>query len=152
VALRLPRSRVRAWLEALEKAAATADRLAARLGGVTVLLYGSYARGDFNVWSDIDLVVVSEAFMGLRFLDRYDIVSDDLEAGIEPVLLTVEEFLEALRKPSWVQALSKGAVVLRDDHGIKPVIEAALGIRLKDYRRFKREVVELLAEAVDLED
>jgi len=30
----------------------------------TAILIGSYARGDFNVWSDIDIVLVSEVFKG----------------------------------------------------------------------------------------
>ena len=34
------------------------------------ILFGSYANGSFNEWSDIDIVVVSSAFKGDRFLDR----------------------------------------------------------------------------------
>ena len=49
------------------------------------ILFGSYAQGTFNDWSDIDLAVVSKAFEGERFKDRSKIrriklmVSSDLE-------------------------------------------------------------------------
>ncbi len=49
------------------------------------VLFGSYANGDFNKWSDIDLAIVSKAFHGERFDDRAIIrriklkVSSDLE-------------------------------------------------------------------------
>ena len=33
-------------------------------------LFGSYAQGTFNDWSDIDLAIVSTAFEGERFGDR----------------------------------------------------------------------------------
>ena len=34
------------------------------------ILFGSYAQGTFNDWSDIDLAIVSTAFAGERFIDR----------------------------------------------------------------------------------
>ena len=49
------------------------------------ILFGSYAQGTFNDWSDIDLAIVSTAFAGERFSDRDKIrriklgVSCDLE-------------------------------------------------------------------------
>ena len=49
------------------------------------ILFGSYAQGTFNEWSDIDLAIVSTAFTGERFSDRDKIrriklgVSCDLE-------------------------------------------------------------------------
>ncbi|MFH1194062.1 MAG: nucleotidyltransferase domain-containing protein [bacterium] len=35
-----------------------------------VYLFGSYAKGNFTEWSDIDLALVSEYFEGIRFYDR----------------------------------------------------------------------------------
>ena len=58
------------------------------------ILFGSYAQGTFNDWSDIDLAIVSKAFEGERFKDRNKIrriklsVSDDLE----PIPYKPEEF------------------------------------------------------------
>jgi Nucleotidyltransferase domain. len=47
-----------------------ADRLRIRLGGLTMILYGSYARGDFNLWSDVDVLIISEYFRGRNFVTR----------------------------------------------------------------------------------
>lgn len=35
-----------------------------------VILFGSYARGNYTEWSDIDLVIVSDVFVGDRFDDK----------------------------------------------------------------------------------
>lgn len=49
------------------------------------ILFGSYASGHANQWSDIDLALVSDAFEGVRFTDKNKIrkitisVSTDLE-------------------------------------------------------------------------
>lgn len=49
------------------------------------ILFGSYARGQANQWSDIDLALVSPEFEGIRFTDKNKIrkitiaVSTDLE-------------------------------------------------------------------------
>ena len=48
-------------------------------------LFGSYASGQANQWSDIDLALVSDAFEGIRFKDKNKIrqitiaTSTDLE-------------------------------------------------------------------------
>ncbi len=48
-------------------------------------LFGSYAKGNANQWSDIDLAVVSNEFDGVRFTDKNKIrkiaiaISSDLE-------------------------------------------------------------------------
>ena len=34
------------------------------------ILFGSYAKGTFNEWSDIDIALVSDNFQGNRFLDK----------------------------------------------------------------------------------
>lgn len=49
------------------------------------VLFGSYATGTYNQWSDIDLAIVSDVFEGDRFRDRGRIraiklaISNDLE-------------------------------------------------------------------------
>ena len=49
------------------------------------ILFGSYAHGNANQWSDIDLALVSNEFEGVRFTDKNKIrkitisVSADLE-------------------------------------------------------------------------
>lgn len=49
----------------LEKLKTFVDRIVAYLeGDVTVILFGSYARGDYNLASDFDLVVISDKIKG----------------------------------------------------------------------------------------
>ena len=49
------------------------------------ILFGSYAKGNYDAWSDIDLALVSEVFEGIRMKDRGKIrlitlnVSSDIE-------------------------------------------------------------------------
>ena len=49
------------------------------------MLFGSYAKGTNNQWSDIDVAIVSSDFIGLRYLDNQKIsrpklnISYDLE-------------------------------------------------------------------------
>ncbi len=40
------------------------------MGKTTLILFGSYARGDFNLWSDIDIIIISDYFKNIRFIDR----------------------------------------------------------------------------------
>ncbi len=45
---------------ALEVARLYAEALGAEIRLVAVVVFGSYARGDFNTWSDIDVLVISD--------------------------------------------------------------------------------------------
>ncbi len=65
--------------------------------GVSVeqaVLFGSYAQGTFNEWSDIDLAVVSSKFEGERFMDREKIRRIKLKVSklLEPIPYSPEEF------------------------------------------------------------
>jgi len=37
------------------------------------ILFGSYAKGNYDEWSDIDIALVSDDFTGNRFIDRDNI-------------------------------------------------------------------------------
>ena len=115
--VKIPKERIREWLNALDTAKRYADQLHEALGPVTVLLHGSFARGDFNLWSDIDLIIISSRFTNTRPLDRYNILPDN-PPRVEPIPLTPEEFLNLLEKPAWKQALTRGTVIIRDDLNI----------------------------------
>lgn len=72
-------------------------------------LFGSYARGDWIEESDIDLIVVSPDFQGMRWLDRLDLATKvwlrlGLEKWVEVFPYTPEEFKKA----------REGSVVVRD--------------------------------------
>lgn len=81
----------------------------------TVLLIGSYARGDFNIWSDVDLLIIGH-FVG-NPLERLKAI--DLPAGYEAILLTPDEFTARSKKNDRLirESLLNG-VVLRDDFSL----------------------------------
>lgn len=84
---------------------------------VSAFLVGSYARGDFNLWSDVDIVLVSDVFGGtpVKRLENLD-----PPPGFQVIPLTVSEFkrLVEKRNPLAKEALEHG-VLLRDDYRIK---------------------------------
>ncbi len=46
------------------------------------ILFGSYAKGTFNEWSDIDLAVISDDFAGIRFKDNMLLSDSRLRTNI----------------------------------------------------------------------
>ncbi len=68
--------------------------LIATIGPSKVILFGSRARGDARPQSDFDLLVISEAFSGVRFNDRHVRVYRLLPRTVEfdVICLTPEEF------------------------------------------------------------
>jgi len=80
-----------------------------------VLLFGSFATGDINEGSDIDILVVA----GFKepFLDRIRILMDlnTFKIPIEPVGYTPEEFNEMKNRknPFIMEVLEKGKVMYK---------------------------------------
>lgn len=79
------------WESLLDEAKAFAQRVRQALGEARVYLYGSVARGEFNVESDIDLLVVSprlpeDPLERFTFLQRLNL------GRVEARGLTPEEF------------------------------------------------------------
>ena len=142
--VRIPAERFQRWVEVLRCVEEYSRRLRERLGKVAVILHGSYARGDFNLWSDVDLIIVSEAFRGVRPLDRYDLLPKQPPL-VEPILLTPSEFLGKLRKRSWVQMLGRGAVIVADDYGLREEL-SRVGIEARTLEEALRRVHELRAK------
>ncbi|HNR88433.1 MAG TPA: nucleotidyltransferase domain-containing protein [Spirochaetota bacterium] len=60
-------------------------------------VFGSYARGTYDEWSDIDIALVSDGFDGDRIADKNKIRRITLRAGsdIEPLPFTLDEFNES---------------------------------------------------------
>jgi uncharacterized protein len=73
---------------------------------------GSVARGDFNVWSDTDVVAVCDSLP--PGLDRFSVFSD-APGGIEVIPFTTAEFereAERKRNPMIVEAMEIGILLL----------------------------------------
>ena len=58
------------------------------------ILFGSYARGNYNEWSDIDIALVSDIFEGSRIKDRSKIrkITLSVSCDIEVLPYSPENF------------------------------------------------------------
>ena len=58
------------------------------------ILFGSYVKGTYHDWSDIDLALVSDAFDGERFRDRNKIrrIKLEISSDLEPLPYRPEDF------------------------------------------------------------
>lgn len=76
-----------------------------------VVVFGSVARGDFNLWSDVDVLVVADALPD-RLLDRLDLLRP-VVPGVQAVAWTPEELAHRLarRDPIAVEAYTSGVLV-----------------------------------------
>lgn len=67
----------------------------ARIPVVNAVLFGSYARGSFNDWSDIDIAIVSPVFTGSRFDDKNRIrkITISISSDLSPLPFRPEDFV-----------------------------------------------------------
>ncbi len=85
----------------------------------TVILIGSYARGDFNLWSDIDLLIIGD-FNGNPVQRLKNI---DFPSGYEVIPLTLNEAIKMKNKNSkFINDSLKDGLILRDDYNINKVL------------------------------
>jgi len=107
------------------------ERARERVGRLSAALIGSYARGDFNEWSDIDVLLVAER-VDENPLRRWDRLIDILVEypEIEPIILSRAEFMRQLRlgTPMILELVEKG-VILADDLGILEELRRGRGLR-----------------------
>lgn len=63
-------------------------------------LFGSYARGDFNAWSDVDVLVITRGELPESPVKRLEAIEDCLRGRpkVEPVVMTEEEYQRAKAK------------------------------------------------------
>lgn len=110
---------------AIEKATAYTRRLQEALGPLTAVLYGSYARGDFGLSSDIDVIIISDT-LPAEPLDRLEVLYQDVSGNLEPKGYTRSEFLNLVdrRHPAILDIMEHG-VVLADDGLWRAVIDTA---------------------------
>lgn len=78
-----------------------------------IIIFGSFARGDYHKGSDLDLIIVGE--FKERFVDRIGkiIELNDSDLEIDAMVYTEEEFQKMIqdRRPFIEQALEEGIVV-----------------------------------------
>ena len=99
----------------LERLKAFVERIARHLEGkVTIILFGSYARGNYNLASDFDIIVISDRLKGNpleRTRELYMLNEEFLPVDI--IAYTRKEFLKALENlsPSALDAMEYGKVL-----------------------------------------
>ena len=71
-------------------------------------LYGSYARGNYHKDSDIDIVIISSDFQGMRFYDwqRIAPLTEDIDLRIEPMPYRPGDFTDS--EPLAVEVMANG--------------------------------------------
>jgi len=86
----------------------------------TIILIGSYARGDFNKWSDIDILLIAN----LKGNPIQRLKKIDHSPGYQIIPLTPKEFQKIYHKnnPIAREAIKNG-IILRQDINIKNLIK-----------------------------
>jgi len=96
-----------------------------------LILFGSYAHGQPDEWSDVDLLIISDAFRAVPKLRRRSQflinTSAYLHSGlnVEPLCLTPEEFHYGIQWATIEREALETGVVLLDRTGITRVREVA---------------------------
>ena len=101
----------------------TALALSLDLVGAAVI--GSVARGDFNVWSDIDVLVVARG-LPERYLDRASLLISVPAPGVQAFAFTPQELSAAYSKrdPRTIELQQDGVFLLGEDN-LRALLTAA---------------------------
>ena len=92
----------------------------------SAILIGSYSRGDFNLWSDVDILIIGN-FSG-NPVERIN--SIDFPPGYEIIPLNMEELNKKIAKnDKFIIDSFRDGVVLRDDFNIKSIISKITGLK-----------------------
>lgn len=80
-------------------------------GARLIVLFGSVARGDINLWSDLDLLVILDS--DLPFIKRLGVLYETLQprVGLDLLAYTPQEFEMMRERPLIRQALREGKVL-----------------------------------------
>lgn len=97
----------------IEVARTWAAQLGRRLPVKAVVVVGSVARGDFNKWSDLDVLVVVDG-LPAEALGRIELLMLDSPPGLQPLGWTPPELATRLARkdPIAVEAYESGVVVV----------------------------------------
>ncbi|MEM2553282.1 MAG: nucleotidyltransferase domain-containing protein, partial [Sulfolobales archaeon] len=68
------------------------------LSSSTILVFGSVSRGDFNEWSDIDILIITRDTIPQKPSERLDVIHECMRENplVEPVIITLNEFYKLL--------------------------------------------------------
>lgn len=112
------RRRRRERRRALERAQLLADIAVSRLDVTAVVVFGSFARGDFHQDSDVDVLVIAEE-LPTRPLDRLALV-EPRPPGVEPVLWTPEQWRRRLDRADLIamEAAERGEWLVGSPDGL----------------------------------
>ena len=84
-------------------------------GALKAILFGSYARGDADEYSDIDLIIIAESKRPFveRFKDFSDLWNVSPVKAIDVLVYTPQEFQEMYehQNPFIVRAVEEGKVI-----------------------------------------
>jgi len=89
--------------------------LESELGDVeAVIVYGSAAKGGVGVWSDIDILIVSDKFRSLSLLDRISLLMEHMRHPVEALGYTYHELARMVDRANALalNALIDGKVIL----------------------------------------
>jgi len=102
------------------------ERLARRFSVESAMVFGSWSRRGGGEWSDVDLLVVTEAVEGVSVLDRFYIASEYKVPRVDLFLYTYKELEDMVKKgnPLALSALVDGLPVKLSDR-VSALIEYA---------------------------
>jgi len=102
------------------------ERLAGRFSVESAMVFGSWSRRGGGEWSDVDLLVVTEAVEGVSVLDRFYIASEYKVPRVDLFLYTYKELEDMVKKgnPLALSALVDGLPVKLSDR-VSALIEYA---------------------------
>ena len=84
-----------------------------------VVLFGSYARGNYRADSDIDLAIFSDSFREKKFVDVVSFLlskSRRYKVDLEPLGFSYEEYLDSEGNDFMQQIKNEGIEIYSDGH------------------------------------
>ena len=111
-----------------------------------VILFGSFATGDINEGSDIDILVVAD--FKEDFFDRIRTLMDlnKFKIPIEPIGYTQEEFnqMKKRKNPFIIEVLEKGKIMHKSSNFVLKQVQVKMAGKLPQWSKLEGKADELL--------